>query len=308
MRAASRLRRPALLAQTDGGTEPAADPPAPVPPETTLIAHRGFAGENPENTRAAMRAATCGEEPSRRADAVEIDVVPTAGGDVVVFHDDELAGRDEMGLTDTEGIVWETDTETVTSAEVLQSGETVPRLTELLEAVPTDVGINVELKNPGSSSLRFGEKLSGDALETQTALWRPFVTRVLSIVDEIPHEILFSSFYEAALAVVSEQSTYPLAPVLWDSVEDGLAIAQAYDAVAIHPPLAMISGTPFFDDSRFGDVDILEMARADDCAVNVWTVESWFQAQQLVDRGVDGLIADYSTLLRELTRDVCSVD
>ncbi|EMA59222.1 glycerophosphodiester phosphodiesterase [Halorubrum lipolyticum] len=291
---------------TDGGTDGGArtatgdSPPSPTD-DPTRIAHRGFAGENPENTLAAARAATREDGPGGRADLVEFDVVATGDGDVVVFHDDELAGRDgdEPGVTDADGVVWETDTETVTSAAVLGSGETVPRLDEMLDAIPTDVGVNVELKNPGDGSLRFGEKLSEGDLEARKSVWGPFVDRVLAALDATDHEVLLSSFYEAAVAVAAERSTYPVAPILWDSVEDGLAIAERYDAAAVHPPAEMIRRTPFFDDSRFGGTDIVEAARADGRAVNVWTVETWYQAERLVDAGVDGLIADYSTLLSE---------
>ncbi|WP_241154914.1 glycerophosphodiester phosphodiesterase [Halorubrum sp. CSM-61] len=287
---------------TDGGAHTATDdsPPSPTD-DPTLVAHRGFAGENPENTLAAAQAATREDGPGGRADFVEFDVVATGEGDVVVFHDDELAGRDgdEPGVTDVDGVVWETDTETVTSAAVLGSGETVPRLNEMLAAIPTDVGVNVELKNPGNGSLRFGEKLSEGDLEARKSIWGPFVDRVLAALDATDHEVLLSSFYEAAVAVAAERSTYPVAPILWDSVEDGIAIAERHDAAAVHPPAEMIRRTPFFDDARFGGTDIVEAARTDGRAVNVWTVETWYQAERLVEAGVDGLIADYSTLLSE---------
>ena len=287
---------------TDGGVRTATDdsPPSPTD-DPTLVAHRGFAGENPENTLAAARAATREDGPGGRADFVEFDVVATGEGDVVVFHDDELAGRDgdEPGVTDVNGVVWETDTETVTSAAVFGSGETVPRLDEMLAAIPTDVGVNVELKNPGNGSLRFGEKLSEEDLEARKSIWGPFVDRVLSALDATDHEVLLSSFCEAAVAVAAERSTYPVAPILWDSVEDGIAIAERHDAAAVHPPAEMIRRTPFFDDLRFGGTDIVEAARTEGRAVNVWTVETWYQAERLVEAGADGLIADYSTLLSE---------
>jgi len=278
--------------------------------EPALIAHRGFAGVNPENTVGAVEAAARGgrspRAPSRGADLVEIDVLPTADGDVVVFHDDGLAERDggERGLTDTEGIVWQTDTDTVTGAEVLGSGETVPLLTELMDAVPASVGVNVELKNPGSADLAFAADLSGDALAAQKDVWRPFVEDVIAIVDGYDNEILFSSFYEAALATAREASTYPVAPLLWDSIEDGLAIARSYDAEAIHPPFNMVEGTPFFRDpyytegSDWADIDLVDRAHEMGSDVNVYTLGTWYQAEQLAAAGVDGIIADYPDLLR----------
>ncbi|GAA0507368.1 glycerophosphoryl diester phosphodiesterase [Halorubrum aquaticum] len=296
------------LAYTDGGSrEP--DPETtgtiepPDPPsgdEPALIAHRGFAGENPENTVAAVEAAAGRDVPEdRRADMVEVDAVATADGDVVVFHDDRLAERagGALGLTDAEGVVWETDTETVTSAEVLGSGETVPLLREVLEALPADVGVNVELKNPGRGDLRFAEKLSGDELADRTAIWRPFVDRVCAVLDDYGNEVLLSSFHEAALAASRETSSYAVAPIPYESAEDGLAIARAYDAEAIHPPIDLIRGTPFAAETENAGVDLVETAHEEGREVNVWTVETWYEARWLAGVGVDGVIADYAGLL-----------
>ncbi|MFO8115049.1 MAG: glycerophosphodiester phosphodiesterase [Halorubrum sp.] len=264
------------------------------------IAHRGFAGENPENTVAAVERAA-----DRRADWIEIDVMPTADGDVVVVHDSELSGRDGRGLTDATGVVWETDTATVTGAEVLDSGETVPLLADVLDAVPADVGVNLELKNPGRWDLRPDEKLAADALADRTAVWRPFVDRVLDATEGRENDLLFSSFCEGALAAVRELSSLPVAPLVSRSVADGLAIAREHDAAAIHPPIDAVRGTPFFDADRFGAPEgaepesVVAAAHDEGRAVHVWTVETWYQADRLAAAGVDGVIADYSALLRD---------
>ena len=292
----------------------------------TLIAHRGFAGENPENTVPAVERAagvargegSTGGTGSRRvpaagrqADWVEIDAMPTADGDPVVIHDAALSARGGRGLTDASGVVWETDTATVTDAEVLDSGATVPLLVDVLDAVPPDVGVNVELKNPGRWDLRPDEKLAGDALADRTAAWRPFVERVLDVAEGRENDLLFSSFCEGALAAVRTLSSSPVAPLVSESIADGLAIAREHDAVAVHPPIDAIRGTPFFDAERFGNpdgddgddaatggVDVLDAARDAELAVNVWTVETWYEADRLAAAGVDGIIADYAAVLR----------
>lgn len=273
--------------------------------DPNLIAHRGFAGLYPENTVGAVENASRGgrsdQAPSRGADWIEIDVVPTADEDVVVFHDDGLAERDggERGLTDTAGLVWETDTETVTNAEVLDSGETVPLLTEVMDAIPANVGVNVELKNPGSQDLRFAQNLSSEELTDQKTVWQSFVEDVVAVVDEYNNDILFSSFYEAALAVTRDISAYPVAPLLWDSIEDGLNIARTYDAEAIHPPFNMIKETPFFTEgSEWADIDLVAFGEEQDVDVNVYTLDMWYQAEQLTAAGVDGLITDHPDVLR----------
>jgi glycerophosphoryl diester phosphodiesterase len=267
----------------------------------SVVAHRGFAGKYPENT---VQAAVESERDG--ADMVEIDVIPCEGGEVVVFHDDELSSRDdgERGLTDTDGVVWETSCKTVESAEVLGSGETVPLLTEVMNAIPDDYAVNIEFKNPGSSDLAFAENLQGDALESRIETWLPFTERVLGIAGEYENEILASSFYEAALASIRRvDDSVPIAPLLWDSIEDGLHIAREYDAEAIHPPYNMIKGTPFYADeyytegSEWSDTKLLDVAHEEGRAVNVYTVATWFQAEELAAAGVDGIIADYPDLL-----------
>lgn len=281
----------------------------------SVIAHRGFAGVYPENTVRAARLASHTSKGRREtgkagraihdADMVEIDIVPTADGDIVVFHDDRLSGRDggERGLTDASGVVWETPSEEVLAAEVLESGETVPRLSDVMDAIPKRVGVNIEFKNPGSFDLQFATALSNDELEQQKEIWESFTEDALAIASEYENPILISSFYEAALATVREADpTLPIAFLFWDSIEEGLTVTRRYDCEAVHPPWNMIQDTPFFEDEYytsgpFADIDLVEVAHAENRAVNVYTLDTWYQAEQLAAAGVDGLISDYPTLL-----------
>jgi glycerophosphoryl diester phosphodiesterase len=266
----------------------------------SLIAHRGFAGVYPENTVGAVQLSA-----RNGADMIEIDIMPTEEGDIVVFHDKRLSSRDggERGLTDTSGVVWETSTEEVLSAEVLESGETVPLLRDVMDAIPTEVGVNIEFKNPGSSDLRFADVLCEDALEQQKDIWRPFTEDALAIASEYENEILVSSFYEAALATVREiDPSIPIAFLFWDSIEEGLTVTRRYDCEAVHPPYNMIQDTPFFEDEYFtkgpfADIDLVTVAHDEDRSVNPFTLDTWYQADQLAAAGVDGIIANYPNLL-----------
>lgn len=307
------------------------------PDEVTLVAHRGFAGVNPENTVRAVRNASHGWTPEqqrrlmgtigsnvksvgdgeivfeynqdtaelvrqvrrselsdtvhRRADMVEVDVMPCGTGEIVVFHDSDLSSRDEgtRGLTDASGTVWETDFETVTSAEVLESGETVPLLTAVMDAIPPEVGVNLEFKDKGNMS------------------WSDFAEKTLSIADNYDNDILVSSFAEGAVAAVAESySDVPIAFLFWNDIEAGLDVTDEYDCDAMNVPYNMIQRTPFFSDNigfdnipsgGYADVDLVEEAENRDVDLNVWTVQNWYQADQLVKAGVDGLISDFPNVL-----------
>lgn len=264
----------------------------------SIIAHRGFAGVYPENTPTAMRRAT------RDADAVELDVMPTRDGEVVVFHDEEPGRLTDAPPDLRDRKVWEWPYEDLRCLEVLDSGETVPRLSAVLDAVPADITINVELKNPGTADVQRTRKLDDGELAAARGRWRPFVERVLETAADYPHDLLLSSFYEGALAAVrSVDPGVPLAAVFWDSPEEGLAIARRHDCEAVHLPLNMVAGTTLFNadgpaPGPFEAVDVPAVAHEEGRTVNVWTVRTWYQARELGDADVDGLIADYPGLLR----------
>jgi glycerophosphoryl diester phosphodiesterase len=280
-----------------------------MPDDTTLIAHRGFAGVYPENTELAVEASSFGgpgtQTTHRRADMIEVDVVPTADGTLVTFHDNGLAERDsgERGLTDTEGLVFETDTDTVTSAKVLGTEETVPTLETVMDSIPPSVAVNLEFKNPGSEDLYFAESLSDQTLSAQREVWQSYTERALDLASEYDNDILVSSFYEAALATVRDyDDSVPIAFLFWDSIEEGLEVTRRYDCEAMNVPRNMIRGTPLFDDdgyieSDLSDIDLGEIADDEDRTLNTWTVSTWYQAQELVQAGVDGLISDYPSVL-----------
>jgi glycerophosphoryl diester phosphodiesterase len=251
-------------------------------------AHRGFAGYYPENTVRAVRAATDGAD-HPPADAVEIDVQPTVDGDPVVIHDPEL---DE--LTDREGLVRETPTETVCAAEVLDSGATVPRLGDVVAAVPDGVTLNVELKPPDGDA-RPDQRLDS-ALAERRAAWEPFVRRVLGAIEG-RRDVLYSSFCEAPLSLVAELSDSPTAAITV-TPETGLAVARAHGCEAVHTELHTVPGTGMAgtDAEPEPDPDLLAAAADAGLAVRAWTVRTWYEAAQLREAGVDGLIADYPGL------------
>lgn len=269
----------------------------------SVIAHRGFAGVYPENTVAAIREAI--EAPGGdRPDCVEFDVMPTADGEVVVHHDHTLGRVTNAPSGIAERPVWELPYDTIRQFDVLGSGQTVPRLEAVLDTVPTDVRLNVELKNPGSADLRSAEDGGGPGRDRQRDRWLPFVERTFDALADYPHDVLVSSFYEGALAAArSVDPSVPVATILFDSIEDGLAIARRYDVEAVHPPLNMLPGTEFsMAEYRglgpFEELDVLAVARDEGWEVNAWTIETWHEAAEARDAGVDGIITDYPDVFR----------
>lgn len=165
------------------------------------LAHRGFAGVNPENTVQAVRAAA-----SAGADWVEIDVRRCGSGELVVFHDETLDG-----LIDASGPVGETPLETLRSLTIGDSEATIPTLSAVFEAVPDGVGLNVELKERG---------LAADCL---------------AVFDRYDNDVLVSSFDADALREVAAVSDVDLALLFANGPDAALDLAGDIGCSVVHP-------------------------------------------------------------------------
>lgn len=283
---------------------------SPRTPQPAVIAHRGFAGVYPENTLCAVRAALDPPDAGHRgADAIEIDVMATSDGELVVFHDRDLARVTAATNDSDHRPIWELTYEELRHVDLFGSGETVPTLSAVLDVVPAAVPINVELKNPGAATVRPGEPLDRRGRGAAFDRWLPFVERVVDCTDAFDHDFLVSSFCEGALAAMREVAPdVSIASVFWDSIERGLTVTHRYDCEVLHLPRNMVAGTSLFNDdyvapSPFESVDLVTLAHEEGRLVNVWTVDTWWQAAELERAGVDGLIADYPGLLGRLDTD-----
>ena len=106
----------------------------PPPAGWCIVGHRGAAGLEPENTLAGFARAV-----ALAVDAVELDV-QVVEGELVVIHDDTVDRT-----TNGTGAVAERKLTELRRFDA-GNGQAIPLLTEVLAAMPVDVGINVELK------------------------------------------------------------------------------------------------------------------------------------------------------------------
>lgn len=187
----------------------------------TVLAHRGFAGEAPENTVEAVRYA------ADRADGIEVDVRRCGSGELVCIHD-ETVDR----LTEATGRVGETDWETLRSLTVGESDARIARLEEVVAEVPPSVLLNVELKERG---------LAPD---------------VLAAIDAHEGDVLVSSFDPTALTQV--RSLAPEIPLAYVFSEEGEALETAADleCVAVHPAKGLCFSWGLVSDARDRGFDV----------------------------------------------------
>lgn len=206
-----------------------------------LVGHRGCAARAPENTVAAV------ERAAPHVDAVEVDVRRCGSGELVVVHDETL-GR----LAGVDRPVAETPWDELRSLRVLGSDEGIPRLATLVDALPADVGLNVECKERGL----------GSDVEAHVA------TR---------DDVWVSSFDVDALT----ETALPRALLFADDWTDHLDVARSLDCAFVHPHYELVLDRP----------ERVAAAHDAGLAVNVWTPPVDV-VPRLRDVGVDGVIVD----------------
>ncbi|MFC6976148.1 glycerophosphodiester phosphodiesterase [Halomicroarcula sp. GCM10025709] len=212
-----------------------------------VIGHRGCAGQYPENTIPAVRGA------APHVDLVEVDVVPSGSGDLVVFHDETLDR-----LTVTSGRVDETPVETLTDLRVDGSTATIPRFETVVDAWPSGVGMNLDLHDP------------------------TIVDRALDIVDGLGERIVLSSTAVGAIRAAQTHPTAVTTGYSFDSdPEAELARARELGVEFVH-----------VDHRLCLQSSVIERAHRQGCQVDAWTLATSQPVETLRSRGVDAVTVD----------------
>jgi glycerophosphoryl diester phosphodiesterase len=229
------------------------------------FAHRGGAREAEENTMPAFeRAVALGYS------HIETDVRATKDGVAVLFHDatlERMAGRPER----VDELTW-----AELSSVRLKAGGSVPRLEELLGALP---GLHLNLEAKADAAV----EPMAVAVRAAGALARVCVGS-------------FSAARTARLRTL---------------IGEGLAWSPAHSGAARIwlGGLGLPVGRPGFHalqvPPRFRGVPVVtrrfvRAARARGVQVHVWTVDEEAEIERLLDLGVDGIMTDRPSLLRDV--------
>jgi glycerophosphoryl diester phosphodiesterase len=212
-----------------------------------LIAHRGCADQYPENTIYAA------EQVAPHVDAIEVDVRRCASGELVVFHDARLER-----LTGQTGMVGETPWSELRPLRIEGTAHAIPRLAELLRAIPPAVGLDLELKESG------------------------LVADVLELVEPTDHEFALTANRAAVAETITDQPSGPTGGfIFWEDPGRGLEAARRLGCELIVPEASLCLET-----------DLIEAAHVRGFDVWVWTVNDRDTAKRLQRVGADGLIVD----------------
>ncbi len=215
-----------------------------------VIGHRGAAGLAPENTLASFaRAVALGVH------AVELDV-HVCEGQLCVIHDDTLDRT-----TNGRGKVADVTLEELRALDA-GDGNHVPLLEEVLDALPAEVGVNVELKGAGT----------GVVLAEMLDAGRPL------LVSSFDHGEL-EQFHERRAEVC-------VAPLFGRWRDDALRVAGSFQSRFLNLS------------RRAATAAHVGAARAAGLEVLVYTVNDAAEAERFASLGVKGVFTDYPDRIR----------
>jgi glycerophosphoryl diester phosphodiesterase len=235
------------------------------------FAHRGGASEAPENTWEAFRHAV-----DMGYLYIETDVHASSDGVVVTIHDPDVSRTSERS-----GLVREMAWSDLAAVRLSGSADPVPRLDDALAAWP-DVRWNIDAKH---------DSVVGPLIETihrAGALDRVCITsfndRRLARIRRAMGPKLCTGLGPAATAILRLVSVVPTA----HSLTSRLA---GFGAVQV--PLRQ---------GRIPVVDrrLVEAAHRLELEVHVWTIDDPATMGELLDMGVDGIMTDRPSTLREV--------
>jgi glycerophosphoryl diester phosphodiesterase len=236
-------------------------------PGTLAFAHRGGALEHApfENTMVAFQAAV-----DLGYRYLETDVHVTADGALLAFHDDRLDR-----VTDRAGVIGELPLREVQAARV-GGKEPIPLLEDLLGAFP-EVRINIDPKHD-----RAVEPLAATIMRTASQ-----------------DRVCCGSFSDRRLSKLRKL----VGPRLCTSLGPGATArlrAASYGAPVGRLPAPCVQVPHRYRGRALTDQRFVDAAHRLGLQVHVWTVDDEAEMTELLDMGVDGIMTDRPSLLREV--------
>ena len=243
-------------------------------PEGRLLclAHRGVPSEAPENTLPAFQAAIDAD-----VDGVELDVMETADGVLIVTHDYDLESR-----TEGVGYFWERSYDEIAALNASHRwagkfmATKIPRLEEVLELIPENLLVNLELK---------------------TRRWRVpgLEEHVVSLVRRYRQvkRTIISSFNPYSLVKVRLLEPEVTIGYIWWNLDVPWYLRRPTFVNLVHPDC-------LHPGAHMVTPEVVTWAHRRGMKINVWTVNNRPMIRHLRELGVDGIFTDFPPLVHEV--------
>lgn len=252
-----------------------------------LFGHRGASGECPENTLPAFERAL-----AQGAMAIETDVHRSRDGEVVVFHDADLARTTNASGPIAERTLAELreldagyhfSPDGGPSTPFRGRGVRISTLGEVFDALPA-VPINVEIKASDP-----------ELIEATLDLVAPRADRTLVAAAED----------DTMAALRAALARRPFEPAMGASVGDVLGFVRAALGEGEAPPEPMaLQIPPDFGGQPLVTPELLAFAQGRGVHVHVWTVNDPAEMKRLLELGVDGVMSDFPARLIQVAGGV----
>jgi len=263
--------------------------------EFQIIAHKGAAGQAPENTLVAFQKAL-----DLGVDQIEMDVRHSLDEEIIVFHDQRL---DRIAL-DTLGNKVFGDVHDYTLNELKQfdvgswfdsqyKDQRIPTLKEALDLVNGRCKILIEIKHMDHPHYHdFAEKLVEIIMaEPNGEDWIILQSYEPRYLDEV-HEL--DSLIETKALIVGEDSTPLLAFYIETRIHMGRAKA-SNRLKAINPDWTTLSPRRIFQ------------MHAKGYQVHAYPINTRDDMIKMLNAGVDGIITDYPNIAMQLRKDIMNL-
>ena len=221
-----------------------------------VIGHRGAMGHALENTIESINKAIDFE-----VDGIEIDIFKTRTGELVVYHDAVLSR-----LTNSDAFIEEISLDSINNIR-LSDGSSIPTLNEIIDIIPNEIFLNIELKGINTAYLtnelilKYSKQKDWniDRFVISSFRWDE-LEKLRSLNKEIKIAILVDSLFK---------------------IDSSLILSREINAYAINP------------NNSFLSKEIVQKIKFNNLLVFPYTVNSFENIKRMKSIGVDGIITDY---------------
>lgn len=228
-----------------------------------IIVHRGSSGNAPENTAASMNMAV-----ESGCDGIETDLQLTKDKKVVVFHDWNV-NRTTDGTGNIKDLTFEELSKLDNGSwfDEKFKGERIIKLEELLDIVPEDITLNLELKSIGDDFRGLEEeviKILNTKKRKNNIIISSFNHKVLENVRKLDKDIKLGILYEGYLLNLGKYI-------------ENLNL----DIYSVHPSCNYINQ------------ELVDEVHDLGLKLYAWTVNDKETVVRLEEYGIDGVITNY---------------
>ncbi len=256
---------------------------------TLAIAHRGGALEAPQNSMAAFGAAV-----DLGYEYLELDVRASRDGVLAVYHDPTLDT-----LTDGTGAIGQLDWEQIRRARI--SGlEPVCRLEEVLDAWP-GVRLNIDPKHP--AAVRPLVELLRRQDCSQRVCVSTFSDRRMRRIGRLLEGRYCTAEPQTRIARFKLEAVR----LARSAAREPVPAREPNPAREPGPPsqrtLGCVQVPATIHGWRLVDAAFVEAVHSHGCQVHVWTVNQATEMRELLALGVDGIMTDRPSLLKQVLQE-----